>query len=342
MPNAVHSPLVFFTWFPYPQAIIPGDSKPRHLRIEMTSVSLFKAPTPPSSSFTPHTATDEELKANSYPPRPDPFEASDAHSAWTKVAIQKPEYIHSELVERPAGGLDENRNWAGAVVRATARGKPTFNESFTSAAGEWSVPVITPTKDPSGKIKSGSYSLWNWVGLDGWENGQALKVGTTAALEVDKDGKITSESYAAAILFRGREDKTITSYEFKDFPVSAGDRIFGIVSAEVGSPGPYTAWVFKFTSKGVKYAAGTVHGVEGIKHEGLTVEWVLAGRNPDSPKPLLFPHFSSDPYRYLFGLRENGKGVGAERGHLFDAEDLPIHVERLGTTSSLLFTNKKA
>lgn len=308
----------------------------------MTSVSLFEAPTPPSSSFTPHTATDEELKANSYPPRPHPFEASDAHSAWTKVAVQEPEYIHSEIVERPAGGLDENRNWAGAVVRATARGEPNFNERFSSAAGEWRVPVITPTKDGSGKIKPGSYRIWNWVGLDGWENGQALKVGTTGYLEVNSHGDITSHYYAAAILFRGREDKTIKVFEFEKFPVSAGDRIFGIVSAEVGSPGPYTAWVFIFTSKGIKYTAGKINGVEGIKHEGLTVEWVLAGRNPDSVEPKLFPHFDADAYRYLFALREDGKGVGADRGLLFDAKDLPIHVERLGGTSSLFFTNKKA
>lgn len=308
----------------------------------MTSLSLpVKAPPAPSKSFHPHTATDKELEANSYPPRPDPSKAPSAYATWESVAIREPKYILSKIVERPSGGLDENRNWAGAVVRATATGKPTVEESFRRVVGAWGVPVISPTKDDSGKIITGSYRIWNWVGTDGWENGQALKVGTTGALEIDSKGKITSESYTAAILFRGREEDTIKVYEFEDFPVSAGDQIIGALSADVGSPGPYVAWIFKLSGKVLVYSTGKVEGVEGIKHEGLTAEWVQAGRNPDSSTPYLLPHFEPSTYRSLFALRTNKQEVGADRGFLFDAQDLPIHVERLGT-NSLLFTNQKA
>lgn len=308
----------------------------------MSSLSLpITAPQAPPKSFHPRTATDGELAANSYPPRPDQFKAPNLHALWESVAVREPEYIRSNFVERPAEGLDEIKNWAGAVIRATPTGKPAHEQSLRRAVGTWKVPIITPTKDGSGKTIAGSYRIWSWVGTDGWENEHALKVGTSGALEVDSNGVVTSESHTAAILFRGPKELGIRVYEFQNFPVSAGDEIIGAISGEPGSTGPYNAWVFKVSGKVPIYSTGKVEGVDGIKREGLTTDWVQAGLNPDSRIPYHLPHFEPNIYRYLFALRTNEQEVGADRGFLFDAEDLPIQVTRFGF-NSLLFTNEKA
>lgn len=218
----------------------------------------------PPKSFHPHTATDKEIKAYFYPPRPDPTKAPIEYAEWESIAVRDPQYIPSNLVERSSGGLEENKHQAGAVLRATSTGIPAFAQSIQLVHGVWKVPIISPTKDASGHFNKDEHRIWNWIGMDGWKNNHCPKIGTESTLKVESDGKIT-EIHSVVLLFCGTDNRKIRKFFLKDFPISAGDGIIGQVWSDVGSTGPYYAAVFKETDSFPRWTTRRLESDLGIK-----------------------------------------------------------------------------
>lgn len=298
----------------------------------------IKTPPHPPKNFHPNRATDKELEKYSYPPRPDPSKAPIDYAEWETLAARNTIYSDAKIVERPIGGLGEARYWAGAVVHATPRGDPSSQQRFNQVYGEWQVPIITPSKKDGGSNKD-KYRIWSWVGLDGWENKISLKIGVTSTIVETNDE--THETHEAAILFQTETE--FRPLAFEGFPVEAGEKIYATVWGNPTTTGPFHAAVAKKVPEGVLWAIGDLPSDLGVKLEGLTAQWVLAGRDPEAPPEhrFLLPNFQATEYSKLVAIRVSGREVGSGQGSTFDAQKLPISVQR-SISNSLIFFNKLA
>lgn len=274
----------------------------------------------PPAHFSPVSAKDEQLSQAHYPPRPDPILAPKEHAQWQHLATRKPVYIEPGLVE-VEGGLIEAENWAGGVLYASpraAQSNPTSpSDPFTEVQGSWFVPKAHPVKvKGSDRYQDGKYRLWTWVGIDGWTNKSSLKSGLTSALTVE-NGKITSETTNAALLFQD-SDTDIHFQAFTKFQVDPGDLITSDVwiTSDQGKVTGH-AWIYNQGRNEYSTAA-----IEGLPLEGVTAQWIAAGRNPESADPYEFPNFGATLFFDGLATHKSGKESSIERSELIDAQDL--------------------
>ena len=186
----------------------------------------------PPLSFAPGSATDEELKKYIYPPRPNPASSPKHYAVWQQIASCRPEYVPTKMAEFETTGLEESRNWSGAVLPSTP---PDDAVSFDCVNGSWIIPNLHPRRTKNA-FKDGDYQCYTWVGLDGWTNKDCLKIGVVLELVVI-NGKIQKRSTYAAILFRGEAEDTMNIHVFSDFVVNPGDLVTGwawITDDEIG------------------------------------------------------------------------------------------------------------
>ncbi|KAK6498041.1 hypothetical protein TWF506_004285 [Arthrobotrys conoides] len=113
----------------------------------------------PVNGFNPHTSPLDDLDRAGYTPRPDPPR------------------VNNSL------GLYEARNWSGGVLPVRPQvynpcGIEVLNQEdpFDHIFGSWIIPNLHPRKHADGRVKDGDYELYTWVGLDGWESNETLKV----------------------------------------------------------------------------------------------------------------------------------------------------------------------
>ena len=274
----------------------------------------------PPAHFSPVSAKDEQLSQAHYPPRPNPILAPKEHAQWQHIATRKPVYIEPGLVE-VEGGLIEANNWAGGVLYASpraAQSNPTSpKDPFTEVQGSWFVPKAHPVKAKgSDQYQDGQYRLWTWVGIDGWTNKSSLKSGLTSALTVE-NGKITSETTNAALLFQD-SDTDIHFQAFTNFQVDPGDLITSDVwiTSDQGKVTGH-AWIYNQGRNEYSTAA-----IEGLPLEGVTAQWIAAGRNPESAQPYEFPNFGATLFFDGLATHKSGKESSLERSELIDAQDL--------------------
>lgn len=277
----------------------------------------------PPLRFNPHSATDEELRKYLYPPRPN--ESSPGKLGhWNRIAKNNPEYVLTNLVERPASGLDETRNWSGAYVLALPPGDDETDLQFKEVDGTWVIPRIYPVEN----LQNGLYRLWTWVGLDGWINKVAFKIGVTSTIDVVR-GEILKTSNEAAVLIQGPTDSSVRYVGFQNFEVKPGQKISAHVRA---TPGLSSGAGFICNETTNQWAAASIAESNlNFYVEGLSAEWILAGRNPQPPPSptYLFPRFDPTKFENLFAYRENGREMQGRNAGLIDAEDVASVVTRV-------------
>ena len=165
------------------------------------------------------------------------------------------------------------------------------------------------------------------MGIDGWVNKVALKIGVTSAIDVE-NGKVVQQSDEAAILIRGEADKTIRVFTFDGFKVEPGHKLSGHVWATPGSSEGHGSFFNETTHQWV--TASTAQSSPELRIEGLSAEWILSGQNPTPPPDpaYLFPYFESITFEDLVALREYGKETFGRDAQLFNPDDLPFFVRR--------------
>lgn len=304
---------------------------------------IFRGPpNAPPEAFDPSKASDSELEKYFYPPRPDLAKAPLEYASWEKFSSQKPQFVKADFIERPVGGLDDNRNWAGAVLHAS-RGNdaPTKDEVFFRAVGTFTVPSVSPKLDEHEKLLDGDYRIANWVGIDGWDNQVALKVGVLSEFTV-KRGQYDTPTQVAAIVFRGPDPNRIYNNGFSFFFVKPGDEIIAHVWGSPGARGPSRASVWN-TTQGLYSNTELIPG-PGLELEGRTALWVFAGHSPEAG--FLLPSFQTIIYKDLFAHRNDtgGTEVGIRGAKVFNAQDIPIAAELHsdGLLDGLWFRNRSA
>ena len=134
--------------------------------------------------FNPEEASVEELEKYCYPPCPDPTSAPNHYAIWAGFASRRPQFVSPDFIEQPLDtGLGRNRNWSGAVLSVRSEDNKKGGR-FQEVTGSWVIAKARPIYNADCTLKDGAYRLWNWIGLDGWENQQSLKIGLTTELDV--------------------------------------------------------------------------------------------------------------------------------------------------------------
>lgn|GEM_PF-1447263 len=146
-----------------------------------TNIHGVYAYTQPPAGFDPMTASAAQLKLYGYPPRPAPSESAKAFAQWAMVvnpALKRvvPQLLRTNIYHRPASGLviqnskktALSQNWSGYAL---VQKKP----AFTSVAGNWILPAA---QQAFGTCSGGTDYSSQWVGIDGFSNGELFQAGS--------------------------------------------------------------------------------------------------------------------------------------------------------------------
>jgi hypothetical protein len=211
----------------YPLHLRAGSAPTDDMPTPQTSV-----PTPKGSRILPALTdaaakqlSDQDLRSQGYPRRPDAVASPDSYKAWldlvSRPMTQLPPHSvsRSDISHHPSNaeaGTKGSSNWSGYEAQA-AKG------SYNSVQGEWNVPTIV--------FGENGYQTWSsfWVGLDGDGTTDLIQAGTNQNyLEV---GSFTAASYYA---WTELVPNQATEQEVTGFTVNPGDDIFVQVMAPAG------------------------------------------------------------------------------------------------------------
>jgi len=263
-------------------------------RLDLTKKLIAGAQIPkaPPKGFNPIEATPEELKSHGLPPKPDAKTDPERHARWSKhlskpLTFVAPTFKIIEKERNPTAKTQTkttnsatSSNWSGVVVA-----DPSPAKQYTAIEGEWIVPNAYPSAG------NGNYDVSQWIGIDGWGNGEVVQTGTDSYVS-ESGGKITSQG-----VYPWFEWFPAYAVAFSNFSVRGGDTIWGYIDVESTT----SAYAFLYNVGARTYASVTFTAPKGTTFIGATAEWIT--ENPDvNNVETLFPDFGStaffDTYAY--------------------------------------------
>jgi hypothetical protein len=161
----------------------------------------------PPAGFNPVTASDAQLDAYGFPPRPDASKAPAAYAQWQTVvtrpvtrivpqlvatkAVNGPEKLARHGVSSANGAItgSTSDNWSGYVISDNS---DPFKANKTSIFATFTVPVA---QQAFGKCSTAAVHASEWVGIDGSGSSDVLQAGIKGSA-ICKSKK-TSASYVA-------------------------------------------------------------------------------------------------------------------------------------------------
>ena len=218
----------------------------------------------------PMSASDAEIAASGFPPRPDKQAAPGAFAAWQRAVTSHAARVMPILrrtnvrhgINRSRGVTDSaalSDNWSGYVMLNGVTSYST--SSFDVVMGNWVVPTAQQAIGTCGDATSYSST---WVGIDGAKSTDVLQAGTVA--NASCSGSITQPYYAA--WYEWYPDYEV---EITNFAVRAGDDVY----VEVWSTGAAAGHVYMInysTDQTVNMAFAAPPGVSLV---GDTAEWIV-------------------------------------------------------------------
>jgi Peptidase A4 family len=190
--------------------------------IVSTNVPGIRTFNAPPAGFNPLTASDEELAAYGFPPRPDSENDAEHYAKWARAMAAAKTRWNGELkvtgswskaarpAQAPAGAPAISAgpstgffyNWSGFINTNTLQKYSTTN-SFYFVVSDFNVPVAQQAFRSdgfeTGNVCDGGWDLEvNWNGIDGFTDGSALLRGGTLS-GAYCSGRSTSTDYFAWI-----------------------------------------------------------------------------------------------------------------------------------------------
>jgi hypothetical protein len=245
--------------------------------IAQSALGARTFPAPPAG-FNPLAASDADLRAYGFPPRPDPFRARRNYTAWShlvagaKIAIvphlrtlavrHRPMIpaapAVASVVNHPA--MAYSTNWAGLALLGPARSFGT--SSFYAMWGQFNVPI---GEQQFGVCTGGTEYSATWVGMDGSPGTSSDVVQAGTESDAYCAGGVTYPDYYAWY-----EWYPAYTQEIDNFPVSPGQDI----SVEV-TAGATTAAVFMTNQTTNQFVAIGFDAPAGTSFIGNSAEWVV-------------------------------------------------------------------
>jgi hypothetical protein len=229
------------------------------------------APAPPSG-FNPLIASDSELAAYGFPPRPDKNALPNGYAAWKNAlqAAKKRIFPELELTNRfngpnaaagKIGNTVYSYNWSGAVDTTTATSYGPNSFSFVQA--DFVAPVANEDPGQEGTFQcTGPVYSSSWVGIDGYGSNDVLQAGTEA--DVSCPGSV--KTYDAWFEWFPNAETVI-----RNFPIAQGDDIQVLVWSTSATQGE-TFIVNYSTNEWVNVIFPAPSGTTLI---GNSAEWVV-------------------------------------------------------------------
>jgi hypothetical protein len=269
------------------------------------------SPPPPPKDFDPTKATDEELRRANFPPRPKSDGNKAASQLWQTIANRKPGFMQSKLELVSSSGLEEAKQWSGAVLK---QGGP-----FVGIEAGFTVPQPYPASG------DGSYQYYAWVGIDGYTDNESLKCGIqTTTLTNDRT---SSTEVLPALLFRGAGDKQISVFVFKDLVVKPGDYIAAATWWDTTDATKGNGFIYNFNSN--YYVVGVIDAPSGVTLEGNNAEWIMAAPQKTPTQTEQFPNFGSIVFLDTIAVNTQSQAFDTTNADLVQAEDTNDYAVRV-------------
>ncbi|KAK6334329.1 hypothetical protein TWF730_003544 [Orbilia blumenaviensis] len=300
-----------------------------------SSIIRVHDPADVPAGFNPHRADDRALERAGYLPRPDSALSPHEYALWDSIAKRNPSYTHTKpTVVEPRIGLYEARNWSGGILpvlptvyNPSATRVLDQKDPFQGVVGSWIVPNPHPQKVfRNGTLinRDGDYWVYTWVGLDGWESVETLKIGVAAGVLVEAGRIVKKESYAA-VFYRRKADDSLQTLKLEGFDAEPGDLITASVYG-VGESNANNYWIANQGSN--EYASGQLPDNSGLTLQGKSAEWLAAGLGPLDSQGQSFPNFGATVFIEGLARQQSGGVQGIERALLTNALDLDSAAER--------------
>lgn len=285
-----------------------AKAPPAHaVKTNMPGIYAF---TQPPAGFNVRTASQEELAAWGFPPRPDPSEGAAALASWLEEVNPANTRVVPDLVRRegsfhrPAQDLRiasgtsrtnapisaTSSNWSGMAVTPAIGGQP-----FYSVSAHWIVPVV---KQAPGTCSGGWDYSSQWVGIGGFNDQYLLQSGSAANVFCDV-GNSLPEYFpwiewlpnSELVLYKSAATETL-------YPFAAGDYVIVTVWTTNWTNGISTTGNLSFadvTQGWTISLAYTAASLGGNQVTGQSAEWIVERTEVDGAFATL-PDYIADPW----------------------------------------------
>lgn len=228
----------------------------------------------PQGSFDPVTASDVELEAEGFPPRPDASTHKNSYISWLHAVRSSKNRINPQLeLASPHGtirvpsastpqadGSITSYNWSGYVL---SNDVTKFDDP--SALQKVRADITVPSaSQPYGSCTGGWTFASTWVGLDGAGTSDVLQAGIEADAYCDPDKK--SAYYSAWYeWFPG------SSVRVTNLPVAPGNEMYVSVWATSETQGHI--YILNYNTG--QYTVVNLTAPQGVKLTGRSAEWIV-------------------------------------------------------------------
>ncbi len=256
----------------------------------MSGTQPFFAPEPPAG-FDPEGASDADLKAYGFPPRPSL--ASSGYDMWVKmvtaakIRIPNPTFQTTGLVHRPPqnlggggpiGGSGTSYNWSGVYEDGSSDNY--FAANGSTIATVFSVPAVNSSPED---CTYGPYIASIWIGFDGWipgGTGDVLQAGVDAsACQIyDSTLNIYVPAYSPYEFWFEWEVSGCTMSQYAcyetatNFQPNEGDTVIIDVTYYTSSPNA-NAYIADYTSG--QYVSVWYDEPDNGTYTGNSAEWIV-------------------------------------------------------------------
>ena len=250
-------------------------------------------PLVPPAHFDPVIASDVQLDAYGFPPRPNQAKAPGAYAIWKMVVTRStarivPQLQATKLVNGPVKMLtsghhpvgavvgEKSGNWSGYVV--TDNTNP-FRADKTYIYASFTVPVA---QQAFGRCSTSAVHSSAWIGIDGSGSKDVLQAGIRAGATC-KSGKTTA-SYAAWYEWFPEDE-----IDIKNFDIHPGDLIFVYVWNTSATKAHY--YLEDVTTN--KASSLSFKAPKDTKLVGNSAEWILERPSIDGKDSTLTNYVNS-------------------------------------------------
>lgn len=235
-----------------------------------------QVPFSPPANFNPATASDAQLDAYGFPPRPDAKKNPGAYAQWLTVVtrpvtrivpqlqatnvINGPEKIGSQGVASPTSAISgaTSGNWSGYVITDNA---DPFKVAKTYIFGTFNVPTA---QQAFGECSTTAVHSSEWVGLDGSGSNDVLQAG----IKADATCKSSKTTATYAAWYEWFPESEI---DIKNFDMHPGDLIYVYVWNTTTSHGHF--FIEDQTTE--KSASLSFVAPSGTTLKGNSAEWIV-------------------------------------------------------------------
>jgi Peptidase A4 family len=345
-------------------AAAPSDAQVPFAHVVPTNFPGVFAFTQPPAGFDPLAASQEELVAWGYPPRPGSGEGPKARARWsqevsTPLRRVVPQLVRREGVyNRPLTGLKVTSppsvfnaiagtsfDWSGYILAPASGAQP-----FYSVTGRLTVPSV---KQAPGTCSGGWDYSTEWVGIGGAFDSYLLQAGSAANVFCDVGNNIPEYfpwiewmPGAELVLYKNASTNTL-------YPFAPGDYLIVTVWATNFTSGVSTSGNLSFADVTQGWTASltfTAASLGGSEVTGQSAEWIVERTEVGGAFATL-PDYVANPWWFTkaldlgAGAHYSGSPGGSTAYNLtmLDSSSAPVsYVELFGRDALWFFPEGSA